>query len=157
MKHILLLLLLCSPLLIKAQYGFVVTGGDVKGTEGSVSFSAGHIFLQTTSYGEGSLMMGIQHPHETVITSFIEIEDDVILHFVVYPVPAVDYLFLEVSERGTYNLSYQLFDLTGRLLKEDVIGDSHSRISLHGLDPAIYFIRIIHNNKVVEVMRILKQ
>ncbi len=156
MKHIVLISLCCIPLLMQAQSGFVVAGGDAAATGGSVSFSAGQAFFQTQAYGNGSLDGGMQQPIEIIITTVTEGVEGITPVISIYPVPVVDLLFLEVAQSDTQHLSYQLFDIKGRLLKQGPIRDVQTSIPMSGLDPALYFIRITHRSRTIHTFSILK-
>ncbi len=87
MKNIFTLLLLCIPLIIQAQQGFVFAGGDATDASGSVSYSAGQVFFHTFSSGGGSLAEGLQQPYEISTITSIEEAEDIELLFSAYPNP----------------------------------------------------------------------
>jgi len=156
MKQLFSLLLLCIPFLIQSQHGFVFAGGDATDASGAVSYSAGQVFFHTFSSGDGALAEGLQQPYEISIVTSIEEGEDIELRFSAYPNPVSDMLYLDVQDAESKDLQYQLLDFNGRILKEAGIEDVQTFISMQALDPAVYFLRITHENNTTKTFRILK-
>ena len=156
MKQLFALLLLCIPLLIQAQHGFVFAGGDATDASGAVSYSAGQVFFHTFSSGDGALAEGLQQPYEISTVTSIEEGEDIELRFSAYPNPVSDMLHLDVQDAQSKHLRYQLLDVNGRIVREAGIEDVQTFISMRALDPALYFLRITHENHTIKTFSILK-
>jgi len=141
-----------------AQNGIVAVGGNIIGTTGSVSYSVGQVdYLIKTDSG-GTISAGLQQPYEIFILSGIE-EKDIDLVFVsaiVYPNPTNDILTLKVENYDLRNLSYQLYDLYGKLLLDKKVVSGESTIYMAELANATYFIKILDGNNLIKMFKIIK-
>jgi hypothetical protein len=155
MKHISFLLFLCIPLLMSAQQGIMSAGGNASGECGSVSYSFGQVFYRLGTGAGASVAEGVQQPFEIwVVTSIAE--DDIKLLFSAYPNPVRDMLFLTTDNYEAADLRWQLYDFKGKLLQNGRISEAQTAISMFGLDPAVYLLRIIDEHRVLKTFRIIK-
>jgi hypothetical protein len=137
----------------------ITSGNNATGSSGSVSYSIGQVFY--TYIGVESVYnvaQGIQHQElnkSENIEEAIESKAEVF----VFPNPTAD--FVNVNLNGfdlvTGQQSYQLYNLQGRLIKQNTINQIQSQISLNNLSPSIYVLRIYVNNKVLNTFKIIKQ
>jgi len=77
----------------------------------------------------------------------------------VYPNPTIDIVHLKVNNSSMHNMqtiSYQLFDIQGRLLETNKIVSELTDVTISNLSPSIYIMKIIQENKEVKVFRIMK-
>jgi len=80
----------------------------------------------------------------------LSIEEDVI-QISVYPNPANDILFLN----GSTNFTYQIFDISGKLIQASSI--QNSSIDISTIAPGIYSIKIIDTNGNMSTQKFVKQ
>ena len=116
-KHLkigIVLLVLLSPFGLHAQVSVNAAGGNAAGDGGFVSFSVGQTAFSANAGLNGSVTQGVQQPYEISVLSVSENAENINLS--VYPNPSTDYLYLTSSDEIS-GLSYQLFDMNGRLLK----------------------------------------
>ena len=73
-----------------------------------------------------------------------------------YPNPTTDYLTLNVSNNEFSNLNFQLIDITGKIIETRKIVNSIETISMEELPKAIYFLKVVNNNKDVKTFKIIK-
>ena len=139
-----------------AQESINATGGNAEGSGGSASYSVGQLMYQTHTGTNGSVAEGVQQPFEISVVTGIEQANGINLTVMAYPNPTTDYLMLDVMDFELSALSFQLFDLNGRLLQSKKIIDSQTRIVMSSLAPAIYFVRVIQGNKEVKTFKIIK-
>ncbi len=94
-------------------------------------------------YGEnGSLLaQGIQQPYEILIYSGIDISG-INLHISVYPNPVQQHLKLTVTDRNTDQMTYQIYDLNGRLLAKKMLDRTETSIRMDLLAPSVYSLRV---------------
>lgn len=143
--------------LSNAQEAILTSGGDATGTGGSSSYSVGQLaytYMDDTTTGTGSVLQGVQQPTEISETLGI---DELITNFsiMVYPNPTTDFLNLQV-DNGKTPLSYQLYDVSGRLLKNKKMTTNTTRIDMNGLANAVYFLKVIQENGRVKTFKIIK-
>jgi hypothetical protein len=151
-----LLTFILSLSTVTAQESVNATGGDASGSGGSVSYSVGQIAHQTHTGTNGSVVEGVQHPYEISVVTIIEKAKGINLSVTAYPNPTSDYLTLRVNEFDISNLSYQLYDINGKLLKAKKISGNQKNIVMSNLVPATYFVKVIKGNKEVKSFKIIK-
>ncbi|WP_159476557.1 T9SS type A sorting domain-containing protein [Dyadobacter sp. 3J3] len=69
-----------------------------------------------------------------------------ITNTVAYPNPVQSYLY--VSSVKNEIRSYQIFDLTGKLVRESKLSETENKINMSGLSPAAYVIRIAGETEI---------
>jgi len=78
----------------------------------------------------------------------------------VYPNPTKDFVQLNVDNlsllSNNQSMSYQLFDMQGRLSKKGKVQEKLTTVALTNFVPSIYFMKIIQDNKEVKVFKIIK-
>ena len=79
------------------------------------------------------------------------------LQLAVYPNPTTNWLQLEVRNTDFSNLSYQLFDLNGRMILNEKITAETSSIQMERLPAAIFLLKVVSNNKEVKTFKIIKK
>jgi len=141
---------------LQAQESVNATGGNASGSGGSVSYSVGQVVYTTHTGTSGSVAAGVQQPFEISVVTAIEEALGITLLVSAYPNPTTDYLTLSIGEFDISNLSYQLYDINGKLLQSEKITGNQTSIAMSNLVPAIYFVKVIHNNKEVKTFKIIK-
>ena len=77
----------------------------------------------------------------------------------VYPNPSNDYIALRIvgnDPMPLQGISYQLFDVNGKLIKSDKIINNLSSIKIVNLAPANYFVKVMQGNIVIKTFKIQK-
>jgi len=141
---------------LQAQESVNATGGDALGSGGSASYSVGQVVYTTNTGTNGSVAQGVQQPYEISVVTAIEQAKCINLSVSVYPNPTTDYLTLSIGEFDISNLSYQLYDISGKLLQNEKNIGNQTSISMSNLVPATYFVKVIQGNKEVKVFKITK-
>jgi hypothetical protein len=141
---------------LRAQEAVTVSGGNASGNGGSASYSIGQVVYQTHTSTSGSEVQGVQQSYELSVVTAIEEAKGINLTVSTFPNPATDYLQLQVESENLKKLSYQLYDMQGKLLENKEIEGSQTRISTDNLVPAIYFLKVIQSNKEVKTFKIIK-
>ena len=141
---------------LQAQEAIPAAGGNASGTGGSGSYSVGLVVYQASSGTNGSVTAGVQQPYE--ISLVIGIEEAVGINLAVsaFPNPTTDYLILEVKDFDIKTLSFQLYDMNGKLLQNEKIKDVQTSIVMSNLVPSIYFVKVIQGNKEIKTFKIIK-
>ena len=141
---------------IQAQTSVNVTGGNSSGSGGSVSYSVGQVTYQTHTGTNGSVAQGVQQAYEISVVTAIEQAKGINLSVKAYPNPTTDYLTLEVKDFELSALSFQLYDINGKLLQREKITGNQTSIVMSNLVPASYFVKVIQGNKEVKTFKIIK-
>lgn len=139
---------------LQAQESINAIGGDASGSGGSASYSVGQVVYTTSTGTNGSVAQGVQQPYEiSVVTGIKEAKG---INLSVYPNPTTDYLALSIDEFDISNLSYQMYDMNGKLLQNKKITGNQTSIVMSNLNTATYFLKVIHRNKEVKTFKIIK-
>jgi len=141
---------------LQAQTSVNVTGGNASGSGGSASYSVGQFVYQTHTGTSGSVSEGVQQPYEISVVTGLEEAKGINLSVSAYPNPATDYLTLKVKDFELSNLHFQLYDMSGKLLRSEKITGNQTSIVISNLVPATYFVKVIQNNKEVKTFKIIK-
>jgi hypothetical protein len=139
-----------------AQNTTPATGGNATGSGGSATYSVGQVFYTTNVGTNGSVAQGVQQPYEISVISAIEEAKMVTLQCAVYPNPTTNYLQLIVNEEMLNDLTYYLYDLTGKLIEFKKVESNTTSIDMSHLIPATYFLRVIKDKKEIKAFKIVK-
>lgn len=141
---------------LQAQESVNATGGNASGNGGSTSYSVGQVVYTPHTGTNGSAAQGVQQPYEISVVTGIEEATGINLSVSAYPNPTTDYLTLSIVEFDISNLSYQLYDMSGKLLQSEKIIGNQTSIVVSNLVPATYFVKVIQGNKEVKTFKIIK-
>jgi len=139
---------------LHAQESPTATGGEATGTGGTASYSVGQVVYTTNTGSNGSVAQGVQQPYEISTTVGIN-ETSINLELSVYPNPTTNYLTLKTDNNE--NLSYQLYDIQGKVIENKKVNSNATNISLEGQPTATYFLNVVKNNQIVKTFKIVKQ
>lgn len=161
MRNIYLILLgLSISLVANAQEAINASGGNASGSSGIVSYSVGQMIYTTSSETNGSVVQGVQQPFEISVVTVIDPGKRIELNCSAYPNPTTDFLGLKVDIQNKGNLKYQLYDINGKLLRDNNIEAGETRISMLNLVPSTYFLKIIqmtlNSTEEVKTFKIIK-
>lgn len=157
LKAIVLLLLGFGQTGLQAQESNNTTGSIALGSGGSVSYSIGQVVYQTHTGTNGSVNEGVQQPYEISVITGIEEMRGINLSVLAYPNPTTGLLQLKVEREKTKKLSYQLFDINGKLLQTEEITGNETNIVMGNFMPATYFVKVIQDNLEVKSIKIIKK
>ena len=142
---------------LQAQTSVNATGGNASGSGGSASYSVGQVAYTTNTGTNGSVSEGVQQPFEISVVTGIEEAKDIFLNVSAYPNPTTDYLELKVENLQLSELSYKLYDISGKVYQNKEIGNSITKIEMQNLPQGIYFIKVIDTkNKEFKTFKIIK-
>ncbi|MDQ6529069.1 T9SS type A sorting domain-containing protein [Flavobacterium sp. LHD-85] len=140
-----------------SQESIVVTGGKGTGTGGTASYSIGQIADVRLQGSGGSAQEGIQQPYE-IATLNNEEFDEISLVMAAFPNPVVDELNLIVANNKFESLSYNLFDINGKIIAKALsITSSETKVSMQGLTQGVYFLAVNNNSKAIKTFKIIKK
>lgn len=139
-----------------AQETITAAGGNASGSGGSASYTAGQVVYNTFTGSSGSVAEGVQQPYEISTITSIKDSEWINLFMKVYPNPAHEFLTLQVDESDISNLYFQLFDINGRLLRNERITNRLTSIYMSDLAPATYILKIVEGNSEIKSFKIIK-
>lgn len=139
---------------LHAQEINAAAGGNGSGTTGFLSYTFGQVFYTSAKSVGGEVEEGIQHAYEIYLLP--DPPDTINLIASVYPNPTTDYIVLNITNYNAAELTYQLIDLNGKMLFNDVINGSRTSIALNYLTSGTYFLKINTNNTLVKSFKIIK-
>ena len=141
---------------LQAQTSVNATDGDVSGSGGSVSYSVGQVVYTTHTGTSGSVAEGVQQPYEISVVTGLEEAQSINLSVTAYPNPTTDYLTLSISEFEISNSTYQLYDISGKLLQSEKITGNQTNIVMSNFVPTNYFVKVIAGNQLIKEFKIIK-
>ncbi len=148
-------LLLGLGLVAQAQQATTATGGNAAGSGGTVAYSVGQIVYTANSETTGSVAQGVQQAFEISIVMGIE-NHSIQLGLAAYPNPTTNCLTLTVDHADLSALSFQLYDISGRLIESRKIKESTETIGMETLPSASYFLKLTNNNNELKTFKIIK-
>ena len=143
---------------LQAQTNVNATGGNASGNGGSVSYSVGQVVYTTHKGSNGSVAQGVQQPYEISVAGIDE-ANGISLKVTAYPNPTTDYLTLEIdasTSLSIQSMSYQLYDIQGKVLQNQKITGYRTSIDMNNLVPSTYFVKVIQENKAVKTFKVIK-
>ena len=153
------ILLLATGLLwagfAQAQESVNATGGDATGSGGTAAYSIGQVVYTANTGSTGSVAQGVQHAYEIFPVGIKETTLNITLS--VFPNPTSDNLILQLNDYNNEKLSYQLYDMQGKLISNGQVTALQTRINTASLPSATYFINVVNQeNKKVQSFKIIK-
>ena len=153
------ILLLASGLLwaglAQAQESANASGGDATGSGGTIAYSIGQVVYTTYTGSSGSVAQGVQQAYE-IFTVDIE-ETTLSISLIAFPNPTSDNLTLKISDFNKEKLTYQFYDIGGKLLSNGQVTGQQTEINTSSLPPATYFINVLNQeDKKVQSFKIIK-
>ncbi len=142
---------------LQAQNSISASGGNATGTGGTVSYTIGQVAYTTNSGTTGTVTQGVQLPFEISVVTGTEELSDITLEFQVYPNPATGFVTLKVKGYSIDNLSYKLYDITGKLFQSKKVEGSETQIPMGDVMPGTYILKITDNNKEAKTFKIIKK
>ena len=149
-RSLLLAFLILYPFFSNAQSGVVVSGKNIESTSGSLSYTVGDIFYTQKGLGI-SIKEGLQQSY--VIN---ELSTKFTLRVSLYPNPTNDLVHFKVENLNYKNLSFRLYDITGRLITTGRIINDQSVLSLKNLSDNIFIVKVIRGEQEEHSFKILK-
>jgi hypothetical protein len=142
---------------VSAQEMVPATGGSATGTGGSVTYTVGQIADSVLTGTNGFIIQGVQQPYEISTVTSIEGTEDITLGYSVYPNPTEGIIRLVIKSFNDGDLRFQLYNLSGIVLQEKKVTDEETEISMENHKSAVYFLRVIRDNREVKVFKIVKR
>lgn len=163
--YILIITLLFFPFLGNSQTQssdimetIITSGSNATGSSGTVTYSIGQVFY--TYIGVESVYnvaQGIQHQEKDGNLGTPEVEKPTTEIFA-FPNPTIDFVTISMTglDLESGQRSYKLYDIQGRLLKQNTIDQTEAQVSFNYLSPSIYILVVYNDNKILKSFKIIK-
>lgn len=138
------------PFSINAQSGVVVSGKNIENTSGSVSYTIGDVFY-TKNIRSISINEGMQQSY--IIN---EMAIKTILRVSLYPNPTNNLVYFKVENLNYKNLSFKLYDISGRIITSGKILNEQSVLSLQNFPNNIFIVKVFRGELEEQSFKILK-
>jgi hypothetical protein len=155
-KSIFLASVLFVTQLAQSQEAIPVSAGAAVGSGGSASYTVGQVFYTTYTTTAGSVSQGVQHSFEFQTLSNPALTT-VKVTAVTYPNPTSDYVILKISDSALNNLSYTLFDVTGKAISNGIITNGNTQIAMQQLAIGIYILKVNRHNQELKTFKVIKK
>ncbi|MBK8806812.1 MAG: T9SS type A sorting domain-containing protein [Bacteroidales bacterium] len=155
--YLFLLLSFITALAVNAQQTISTTGGDAKGSGGSVSYTIGQTAYTAASSQNGSVSQGVQQAYAITVENALERTEGIKLEISAYPNPTSDYLVLRIENYDIDGLSFTLTDVKGSLLQREVVETKETTIDMSGLTIQTYFLKVYGSEGIVKSFQIIKE
>jgi hypothetical protein len=140
---------------LHAQEAVPATGGDATGAGGSSSYTLGQVVYTTNTGSNGSVAQGAQQPYEISTSLGIEVTE-ISLEMIAHPNPTNNALTLNIGNYNNEKLTYQLYDMQGKLLDSKQVVNSSTTIGMQDLTTNTYLLNVLDNNSLIRTFRIVK-
>ncbi|WP_026839411.1 T9SS type A sorting domain-containing protein [Gillisia sp. JM1] len=131
-------------------------GGDGVGNGGSIAFSVGQIFYNVNSDNDYIVYEGIQQP-DIENTAAKPALTETKIKLSTYPNPVVDYFIIETSDLKDKNITYKLFDLSGKLIMQSKLIKPKTTVNTYNLQSALYLLYLTEDGQHMKTVKILKR
>lgn len=138
-----------------AQQTIATAGGEAEGDGGTVSYTVGQMVYSSATGSTGTVSQGIQQPYEIFVLTGVE-QKGINLNISAYPNPTTESLNLKVEKSTIQNMSYQLYDIQGRLIKSSMLLGNNTQIDMTDLEPASYILKVLNDDQSLKNFKIIK-
>jgi len=134
----------------------IASSGDYQeGSTASVSWTLGEIVTETLSGSEAILTQGFQQGSYS-ITPLVE-NTELSIQIDVYPVPASDFINININEMEGYSINAVLFDLSGKMVIHQDLQKDEIQLNLETLPAAEYILQIVDDKQIlIKSFKIIK-
>jgi len=137
------------------QSNTLPSGGEATGSGGTLSFSIGQVdYIQAEGSG-GTASQGVQQPFEIFVLG-IDTHPEILLDIKVFPNPTISNVTLRIGNFEGGELSYQLYDIHGRLLTGQSLQTDTTNIPMEDLASAVYLLQVIDKSGPIKTFKIIK-
>lgn len=153
-----IILLFLGIISTKAQEALPTSGGEAKGSGGSLSYTVGQIANSSYSGKKGNnILEGVQQPYEISVVTSIPEAENININISTYPNPASEYLTVKVENYEAADLQFMFFDLNGKLLRTVKAAGQETKIEINNFTPSSYFVKVVDRREVIKSFKIVKK
>ena len=153
-NHIkLLAALLSTSFCANAQDAIPATGGDATGSGGSASYTVGQVGYNNNTGINGSVAEGVQQAYVVIPTFGKELTS---ISLSAFPNPTTDLLTLQVDNSNIDKLSFELYDMQGKIILRNNVTNNSTAIDMNNLPTATYFLKVAKKGTSIKTFKIIK-
>ena len=138
-----------------AQESLSAAGNQASGSGGSVSYSVGQVVHSINIGTNGTEAQGVQQPFEVMVLKTTEDAGNIDLSISAYLATA-DFITLSVANLEVTKFSYQLFDMSGKLLELKNLEGNPTRIAMSNYPQGVYVVRVLADENEVKIFKVNK-
>ena len=156
MKELVFTLLMVTSLTIANAQEVVSSAGETQTVSGyEVSWTLGEAVIETHTAGSNILTQGF-HQTKLTITALEELSVSE-LEVKVYPNPTSEFVIVHFKGNDITS-QYLLYDLSGKLLQQNLIAKNDTRIDMINYSNGAYILKLIDdNNHPIQHFKIVKR
>jgi hypothetical protein len=143
----------CLSFPLLSQEVISVSGDYFENTNGSLSVTIGESITETFTTSSNILTQGFQQSRFTVVSVFEFKDSGITIN--VAPNPTSEYIRLYIDHYQ--DLSFQLCDLYGKIINENLLLSDETEISFSGLSSAVYVLNILRAGQQIKTYQIVKK
>lgn len=157
--QIALLIFLVSFYVKMEAQAIITSGGDYfSNVHGSLSSTTGEPITETFSGTANILTQGFQQTRLYLLSiSLPEEQLNPKLQIFAFPNPAKEFVKINIENVTTEHLSYDLFDVNGKLMLHNQFEPSETEIHFYQMSPGSYTLKIYADQKEMKAFKIIKQ
>lgn len=125
-----------------AQESLSTTGGVFSGEGGNISYTIGQVVYTTNFATTGSVAQGVQQPFEISLITNSETMTIPSTNCRVFPNPTTDEIFFMAEGLMSDSISYELYNLNGKLLESNANIEQKSAIYLSKYKDAVFILKV---------------
>ncbi|MCG9793504.1 T9SS type A sorting domain-containing protein [Flavobacterium algicola] len=133
------------------------SGSDASSESGTVAYSIGQVFYSYVGLSIYNVAQGVQHDN-TINTLIVEENLEPTAEIIIFPNPTTDYVTVNMNglelEQGIK--SYQMYDLQGRMVKQNTISQTETPINMTDLSASVYILQVVVNSELLKTFKIVK-
>jgi PKD repeat protein len=143
------------PFFVQGQSSFIVVGGDIKGSNGSVAYSVGEFAFVSAVGSNGSLTQGVQQPIVTVTVGLEESNAETTIH--IYPNPGIDHVIVQLRQILVPGSSCELLDSNGKVIYSRELNEVETELDITSITSPLFFIRVMIPYRSSKTFKIIKK
>lgn len=121
---------------------------------GSVSYSVGQTVYLYHSSSTGILVEGVQQDFQIKSESRVA---QIKVQYEIFPNPASDIVYINISELDFTQLKYELTDSYGHILFSNDFSSKSIEIDISTISAGSFFLKIIENESILQSIQLIKK
>ncbi len=141
---ILMLVAYYRTVLAAPPQAITTSGATMNQSNAKLSFTVGEIVVKTVSSGSNNIGQGFINSSTSNTVTAIKEPTSTSLQMKVYPNPASDLVYVDISDSKVLTIQVSVYDITGKQISNDiyVAGNNHIGVNTQGWQKGEYMITI---------------
>lgn len=138
-----------------AQESTATAGSEATGTTGTVSFSVGLVDYVTINGANTTSSQGVQQAFEIFTVTSTNTPKPA-FNLSLYPNPTTNFITLSVDTKHLKNLSYKVYDISGKQIALQKISTATTNITMANLPASTYFVQVFSPTTKIKTFKVVK-